>query len=124
MNTAYTYQVALIVPDAQVEAARRIAQAMGWGPGNYSAQLLDGSNNVYWGLSSVGTQSFVDMLSNASSIELGEDGDQSQFDSDIAEVMPVLLQSIEPTGSRSQGAQFEALCQENSLTRVTSEAEA
>lgn len=117
----YSYQVALIVPDAQVEAARGLAEAMGWGPGNYTAELTDGTN-TFWGLSTVAAPAFIDMLNDPGAIVL-EEG-QAEFDAAVAVVMPVLLQSVEAAGTRSQGAQFDALCAANGLQRVTQEGEA
>lgn len=111
--TDYTYQAALIVPAAQADAARRIAVAMGWGPGNYGVEL-DGPGGTYWGLSTVCTETFVTMMSSPGSVEIGEG--QQEFNADLAVVMPVLIQSIEPVGGRSQADQFKALMDDNGLT--------
>lgn len=112
--TDYTYQAALIVPAAQIDAARRIAVAMGWGPGNYSVEL-DGPGGTYWGLSTVCTETFVAMMQKPGAIALDEG--QAQFDADLAAVLPVLIQSIEPVGGRPQSEQFSALCAEHGLSR-------
>lgn len=120
MSTDYTYQAALIVPAAQADAARRIAEAMGWGPGNYSCELTNGTD-TFWGLSSVATDGFVAMMQDPSTVELSEGADSAQFSADMAEVMPALLQSIEPAGGRSQSEQFNALCAANGLSRVQGE---
>ena len=112
--TEYSYQAALIVPEAQADAARRIAVAMGWGPGNYSVELT-GQGGTYWGLSAVCTETFVTMMSSPGSVEIGEG--RQEFNADLAVVMPVLIQSIEPVGGRSQADQFAALCAVHGLSR-------
>ncbi|WP_417724553.1 hypothetical protein [Salipiger sp.] len=108
--TDYIHQAALIVPATQLDAARRIAGGLGWGAGCYSCSLAGGT---YWGLSTVITQSFVDMLAAAGTGTVPEGVDPA----DIAAVLPALLSSIEPAGLRSQLDQFEALCSANALTR-------
>ena len=108
--TDYTYQATLIVPSAQLEAAQRIAEAMGWGTGNYAVSI---NNGTYYGLSAPVTQSFVDMMLAA---ELGAAPNEEVDVSDIEEVLPVLIKSIEPRGIRTQKEQFDAVLTENNLT--------
>lgn len=59
--------VVLILPDAVREAGNALAEAMGWGPGNYSVPLsADGSlPATHWGLHTWAEPSFVAMLQAA-----------------------------------------------------------
>lgn len=107
----YSYQIALIVPAAQREAAKRIAEAMGWGPDNYRVPLSDGA---YYGLSAVAQPSFIDALAAAGSGTAPEGVDPA----DLEAVLPVLLSSIEPQGTRAQADQFDALCAQHGLSRA------
>lgn len=65
--TGYTYRIAIIVPDADVAAARDLASDTGWGEGCYSVPLsADGTAPAtHWGLSTAGTQRTVDVLNGA-----------------------------------------------------------
>lgn len=116
--TAHIYRIALIVPDAQREAANRIAEAMGWGAGCYSVPLsTDGAEPAtHWGLSTSATQSFVDILEAAGTGVIPEGIDAE----DISSVLPVLLVAIDPAGT-PPGAQFDTLAEQVNVTRVENE---
>lgn len=117
--TVYTHQAAMAVPDANLAAARRMGELLGWGPGNYSAPLLKTEGGIsYWGLSTVCTQGFVESVHDPYGAEVAEE-DRDEYNACVAEVIPVLLAAFESASTRSQGEQFDAFCAENGLERVT-----
>jgi hypothetical protein len=118
--TAYIYRAALIVPEAQREAANRIAEAMGWGRGCYSVPLsVDGNlPATHWGLSAAVSHKLVDALNGAVQ-GITPEGISSD---DLSAVLPVLISAIEGAGVNA-ATQFQSLAQDNGLTRIQESAE-
>ncbi|MBY5974989.1 hypothetical protein KUV28_21755 [Ferrimonas balearica] len=114
--TSYIYRIAMIVPDAQVEAARRIAAVMGWGAGTYSVPLSASGKEpaTHWGLSTSATQIFVDQVTAAGEGVVPEGVEPA----DLAAVLPVLGLSIGPASTNAI-EQFDELCSGLGVSRVT-----
>ncbi|WP_170432990.1 hypothetical protein [Ruegeria arenilitoris] len=113
--TGYIYRVALIVPDAVVEAARRIAAAMGWGENCYAVPLASNPQGpaTHWGLSTAARQSFLDLMQSAGSGAVPEGIDAI----DLQAVMPVLQMAVASVAT-SPVVQFKELCAANGLVEV------
>lgn len=85
------YSVVLITPAALHAKANALAEAMGYGPNNYSIQLsANGAGPAsHWGLHVWAGQAFVDQLASG---ELPEGVDYPQADFDT--VMAGLISSV------------------------------
>jgi hypothetical protein len=60
----YPLSVVLLIPAAHREAINTLAEAMGWGPGNMSRELTDGSATWY-GCHTWAAHSFLDEFGQA-----------------------------------------------------------
>jgi hypothetical protein len=58
------FSTVLILPTEQVETGNAVAQAMGWGPDNYSVPLSPTGSEpaTHWGLHAWATEGFRDMI--------------------------------------------------------------
>lgn len=62
-QTLWTYSIVMIAPVATRDGANAIAEALGHGQNNFSAQLSnDGVNVTHYGSRAQAQQSFVDLL--------------------------------------------------------------
>lgn len=118
MSSAYIYRIAMSVPAAQVEAARRIATALGWGEGCFAVPLSTTGLEpaTHWGLSAAATQAFVDDLTAAAGGSVPAGADQG----DLAAVMPVLAHQI-GAASANPLEQFDGLIAAQGLSRMAPE---
>ena len=84
--TDYTYSLTLIAPVAYRDAANAVAEAMGWGPDNYSIPLTDnGTDITHYALATCCDQQFVDWMTEPPT-EAG----------DIGDLLEALIVSIAP----------------------------
>ncbi|MFY0623468.1 MAG: hypothetical protein JXQ89_17430 [Pelagimonas sp.] len=99
------YRAFLILPLALVPAGNEIASQMGWGQGDvYSIPITDGSGEItHKGLSTVLSQSFVDMLASPPEFPW------------VSEVMGALIMDNGPAEGADARAQVKALMVERGL---------
>jgi hypothetical protein len=103
----------LILPTEQVETGNAVAQAMGWGPQNYSVPLsADGSEPAtHWGLHAWAADSFRDMV-ESKTYPPALEGHVSEADFDA--MMAVLIYSFRT----DYMGHFDEVCAEHDLTKV------
>jgi hypothetical protein len=62
-QTLWTYSIVMIAPAATKDGANVVAEALGHGPNNFSAQLSnDGQTITHYGCRTQAQQSFVELL--------------------------------------------------------------
>ncbi|MBR9765840.1 MAG: hypothetical protein GYB53_20555 [Rhodobacteraceae bacterium] len=89
---------------------------MGWGAGTYSVPLSASGEEpaTHWGLSTSATQVFVDQVTAAGEGVVPEGVEPA----DLAAGLPVLGMSVGPASANAK-EQFDALCSELGVARVT-----
>ncbi len=114
--------VVLIAPAALRAAANALAEAMGWGPDNYSVPLSPGGAEpaTHYGLHTWATDDFLATVAGAEAGELPPHlGGAGMAPAQVAGLIAQLIISVQ--GSAEQ--HFESVLAERGLQRVVSEGE-
>lgn len=101
----------LIVPAAHQAAANAVAEAMGWGPNNYSVPLVTGEVVTHYGLHTQSSEQFEGWVKGTTPLPEGMESAQAVID--------VLTASFSAT--LNGRAHFDAVLDANGLEPVVSE---
>jgi hypothetical protein len=114
--TDWIYSVVLIIPAELQTLANQLAEGLGHGPNNFSAQLsTDGQEPItHYGCRAQAQQSFIDLLTAAAGGELPVIPDMDP--ADIAEVLTAMISDISTT--EDGYTHFNRVLSEQSLLRV------
>jgi len=113
-QTLWTYSIVMISPAATRDGANAIAEALGHGPNNFSAQLSnDGVNVTHYGSRTQAQQSFVDLLTG-----MGQ-GEMPPIEGVDPQVIGAILGSliIDISESEDGYSHFNRLLEANGLVR-------
>lgn len=105
--TDYIYSAVLILPAAYREAGNALAEAIGWGPDNYSIALTDNGETItHYAVSTCVDQQFADWLQNPPPEAEG-----------AGPLLAVLIADLQPRSD--DGAHARAVFAINNLTLFT-----
>jgi len=113
-ETLWTYSIVMIAPAATKDGANAIAEALGHGPNNFSAQLSnDGQAITHYGCRTQAQQSFVDLLAGMSQ------GEFPSIEGADPRVIEAILGSliIDIQDGADGAAHFNAVLEANGLAR-------
>ena len=117
-QTLWTYSIVMISPAATRDGANAIADALGHGSNNFSAQLSsDGQTVTYYGSRTQAQQSFVDLLTG-----MGQ-GEMPPIEGADPQVIGAILGSliIDISESEDGYSHFNRIIEANGLTRFEPE---
>lgn len=114
--TDWIYSVVLIIPAELQAPANQMAEGLGHGPNNFSAQLsADGQEPItHYGCRAQAQQSFIDLLTAAAGGELPVIPDMDP--ADIAEVLTAMISDVSTT--EDGYTHFNRVLSEQLLLRV------
>ena len=117
-QTLWTYSIVMIAPAATRDGANAIAEALGHGANNFSAQLSnDGQTVTHYGSRTQAQQSFVDLLTG-----MGQ-GEMPPIEGADPQVIGAILGSliIDISESEDGYSHFNRVLEENGLVRFEPE---
>jgi hypothetical protein len=118
-DTLWTYSIVMIAPAATKDGANAIAEALGHGPNNFSAQLSnDGQTITHYGCRTQAQQSFVDLLAG-----MGQ-GEFPPIEGANPRVIEAILASliIDIQDGADGASHFNAVLEANGLARFEAQA--
>ena len=119
-ETLWTYSIVMIAPAATRDGANAIAEVLGHGANNFSAQLsADGQTVTHYGSRTQAQQSFVDLLTG-----MGQ-GEMPPIEGVDPQVIAAILASliIDISEGEDGYSHFNRVLEANGLTRFEPEEE-